>query len=246
VFRWVAGGRQPLLTGINILEGFDFYNGATLITPEFASLALALEGAGEPRLASYRKQHLFPFVEKVPFSDKWPWLERFRMGDPNIPQGRTPADPEPMQFAFADRKGAVRQVGGIICFELLYPGLVAAAARADVDFLVMLGNDTDLMDTVTLKHLQAQARVRAVETGRDLVRADLWGPSLVANRHGEVAAIVPEGEARILAASVRATKTASWFAHYPDVVPLGCSMLVLLFGIAAVVRPRAAQPQRPA
>jgi apolipoprotein N-acyltransferase len=95
---------------------------------------------------------------------------------------------------------AERHVGylqPLICYEGLFPDLVRDAVRSaeqPPDFLVNIVNDSWFGDVLENHHHESGARLRAVETGRYLVRPTLTGVSSVFDPLGrEVIRPIPIG-----------------------------------------------------
>ncbi len=84
------------------------------------------------------------------------------------------------------RAGAFR-IAPVICYEIVYPELVARGAR-DADLLVTISNDSWFGDSIgPLQHLQ-MAQMRALENGRYLIRGTNNGVSAIINYRGEILA----------------------------------------------------------
>jgi len=143
-------------------RGFDAFNSVALI------------GADS---GLYHKRRLVPFGEYVP-------LERWLRGLiaffdlPMSSFSRGPAQQAPLTVH------GVR-VAPSICYEIVYPVPVAAGA-AEAAILMTVSNDTWFGASIgPLQHLQ-MARMRALETGRPLVRATNNGVSALIDSHGAV------------------------------------------------------------
>lgn len=119
---------------------------------------VGLDRAGEV-VGIADKVDLLAFGEYVPFWDYIPPLQE-RFG-----RGLTPGDaPRAIQIAGA-------RVGVLNCYEDTLPGRALTVARQMPDFLLNATNDAWFGDTSEPRLHQTVARLRAVETRRDLVRA---------------------------------------------------------------------------
>lgn len=117
----------------------------------------------------YDKQRLVPFAES--------WLE------PGY------ADPGP----FRTLRGAM--VAPFVCYDVIFPSTLRAAALAGADLLVVLTDDSFAGSSdVPVQHLRA-ARFRAVETGLPLVLASNSGPSAAFDLAARQVAASPLGSA---------------------------------------------------
>ena len=161
---------SALLTGILQREGQDNYN--------------SVIGLGNAE-GEYRKEHLVPFGEYLPLER---WLRGaiafFDLPMPAMTPG--PSGQTPMRAA-----GTV--IGNAICYEIVYPDLVAERARHS-ELLLTVSNDTWFGESIgPLQHLQ-MARLRALENGRYVVRATSNGVTAVIDQYGRVVAQAPQFE----------------------------------------------------
>jgi apolipoprotein N-acyltransferase len=124
----------------------------------------------------FHKRHLVPFGEYVP----WPFdaiLERLVPGAGLLQPG---LDTPPVEIAGA-------RVAGLVCFEGIFPRYSRVFARAGATLLVNVVNDAWYgLSSAPHQHLAAY-QLRAVETGRSVVRAANTGISAV---------ILPDGRLR--------------------------------------------------
>lgn len=124
------------------------------------------------------KVHLVPFGEYLPFEDLMA-----RLGVGQLVAG-------PMNFDAGSERRAMSLPGGLravayICYEIIFPDLVAAPA-GEADLLVNVTNDAWFGDTPgPYQHLR-QAQLRAVETGRPLLRAANTGISALVDDRGRI------------------------------------------------------------
>jgi apolipoprotein N-acyltransferase len=129
--------------------------------------------------AAYDKIHLVPFGEFLPFEPVLSalGLKRLAHGHGSFLAG---AEPRPV-IAVA----GLPPVGGLICYEALFPGtLVQSARRPGV--LINLTNDGWFGTTTGPPAHFHQVRVRAVEEGIPVVRAANNGISGVIDPYGRV------------------------------------------------------------
>ena len=110
-----------------------------------------------------------------------PGVERTRLLRPGIGEGRGLAPgPSPTAFELGGRR-----VGGLICFEFLFPGVVAAQRRDGATLLVHAANDAMLtgggwwpmVPGVAMDQQDRMLRLRAVEYRVPIVRSTLVGGS---------------------------------------------------------------------
>lgn len=168
------GENSTLITGIpwygfsDRLEDFTFHN---------SIMAL---GNGE---GMYHKQKLVPFGEYVPLQQ---WL-RGLIGFFDLPMSEFSRGPERQSPLLVGST----TVMPYICYEVAYPDFVATNARR-ADLLITISNDGWFGDSIgPLQHLQI-ARMRALETGRYMIRGTNNGVTAIINQRGEVTESIPQ------------------------------------------------------
>ncbi|HTX23125.1 MAG TPA: apolipoprotein N-acyltransferase [Steroidobacteraceae bacterium] len=178
----------------------------------------------------YDKHHLVPFAEFFPvpgFVRNWLRL---------------------MSLPYADfTQGAAHQpplgAGGLhfattICYEDVY-GSYELPLLSRSDALVTVTNDAWFAHTAEhAQHLQI-ARMRAIEDGRDIVRAANDGVSAVIGARGEVLARAPEYRPYVLKAQITARRGLTPYAYYGNwlVIGLAATALALCLVWSRLLRP---------
>jgi len=147
-------------------------------------------GAGEDL---YAKRHLVPFGEFMPFKT---WL------GPLVKMFEVPMS----DFSRGARGDSLLDVGGYqagasICYEDAFAEEVIQALPAAA-YLINVSNDAWFGDSVAPHQHQQMARMRAVETGRDLIRATNTGISALIDSRGAITSRVPQFEAVVLRGEV--------------------------------------------
>jgi len=176
------------------------------------SMDRATEGVGW-----HDKHHLVPFTEFFPvpgFVRTWLRLMSLPYADFN----RGAAQQEPLQ-------AAGQRIAAGICYEDAYGATLLPAVRT-ATLLLNVTNDAWFgRSTARYQHLQV-SRLRAIETGRPMVRAANDGVSAVIGSRGELLAAAPEYAAYVLRADLQPrigltpyARTGNW--------PVLCLALVL-------------------
>ncbi|MFL1464743.1 apolipoprotein N-acyltransferase [Marinobacter sp. HN1S83] len=178
------GDNSTLITGIpwygfsDRAEDFTFHNSIMAI------------GNGE---GMYHKQKLVPFGEYVPLQQ---WL-RGLIGFFDLPMSsfsRGPANQSPLIA-----NGT--HIMPFICYEVAYPDFVARNAR-NTDLLLTISNDGWFGDSIgPLQHLQI-ARMRALETGRYMLRGTNNGVTAIIDHKGQLAETIPQFKRAVLTGEV--------------------------------------------
>ncbi len=115
----------------------------------------------------YDKERLVPFGEYIPFSSLLPFVDKLVAGELDLSKG---VQTRPMSKDNLD-------LGTLICYEVIFPGLVRKRVAQGADILINISNDAWFGNTsAPMQHLHLSA-LRAVEQNRYLVRATNTGIS---------------------------------------------------------------------
>ena len=162
-------------------ENAPYYNAALLVTKD------------GPVLPPYYKQRLVPFGEYVPLA---PILRMIKPISRAVPGGFTPG------AATVLLSLGTWRLGGAVCYEVVYPWIARAEARAGADVLFTLTNDAWYGRAGAQRQHWQAAVLRAVETGRPLVRAAVTGISGAVEPDGRVLVSLPAGRKGAFSAPV--------------------------------------------
>jgi apolipoprotein N-acyltransferase len=200
-------------TGTWILFGSDqyergdpprYYNAAFLVGPDGGTAGV------------YRKQHLVPFGEYVPLKRLLffvgPVVEAVADFSPGTDTALLPVDGHLVSTA--------------ICYEVVFGGLSRAAVQAGAELLTTVTNDAWYGTTSAPWQHFEQARLRAIEQGRYLVRAANTGVSGVVDAHGRVVARGDLFETTLLVHDVQLADGASLYAKMGDSFAWACAIFV--------------------
>lgn len=182
------GENSTLITGIpwygfsDRIEDFTYHN----------SIMAIGSGGG-----IYHKQKLVPFGEYVPLQQ---WL-RGLIGFFDLPMSsfsRGPANQAPLEA-----NGT--RIMPFICYEVAYPDFVATNAR-NSGMLLTISNDGWFGDSIgPLQHLQI-ARMRALETGRYMLRGTNNGVTAIIDEKGQITETIPQFERAVMTGEVYAAE----------------------------------------
>lgn len=127
----------------------------------------------------YAKRHLVPFGEYVPMREL---IMTLIPPLANLSALKTELTPGTDSALFETPWG---RIGGLICFDSIYEELALDSARDGAELLVLSSNDSWFFDSAAIYQHEAQAKLRAIETGRYLVRSGNTGISTVISDRGE-------------------------------------------------------------
>ncbi|MEG1457607.1 MAG: apolipoprotein N-acyltransferase, partial [Bacilli bacterium] len=127
----------------------------------------------------YSKRHLVPFGEYIPFKKS---LEKIipSMKDFQLMGELDPGD------GFYLQKTEHGKIGGIICFESIFPSIVRGSVNEGAELIILVSNDSWFKDSSAVYQHHKQAIMRAVENNRYIVRAANTGISSFIDNKGRV------------------------------------------------------------
>ncbi|MGH9399779.1 MAG: apolipoprotein N-acyltransferase [Thermoanaerobaculia bacterium] len=193
-----------------------------------ARIATAQGLAGHP----YRKVHLVPFGEYVPF----PRLFFF------VRQVSTAVG----EFSAAPRAGLLEanrfRIGTSVCYEVTYEGLAREETALGANLLVTISNDSWYGKAGAQEQHFAGAVLRAVENGRWMLRAAVTGISGAADERGRIAGLLsPDTKGTLPVTARLQTEQTAWTRWGYRVPPVAdvLAALVLVFGLVRRRVPKA-------
>jgi apolipoprotein N-acyltransferase len=190
-------------SGVPVVFGSDEVLGPT----EFYNAAIVIDASGEIR-GSYRKMQLVPFGEYIPVRTLLFFAQPLVEGFSDFSAGE-----ELTLLPVGDHRLSVA-----VCYEAVFPWLSREAVRRGSQLLTTITNDAWYgRSAAPYQHFQ-QARVRAVETGRYLVRAANTGISAIVDPYGRVQVQSPLFETGTYVGEVR------WLDDITPYVRLGDSL----------------------
>ena len=223
--------------GWEIMDGAKYYNSSYLV-----------DAKGIAR-DCYRKQHLVPFGEYIPFDNIFPALKKL------LPVGDscTPGDAcVVMNIPLRGDRGTL-PVSALICFEDIMPYLARRAAKGGARLLVNQSNDAWFDGSCEPRQHLAQSVFRAVENGIPLVRSANGGISGIVDPTGRTTLLTSgdkdSGFSGFLVARVFPPPADRSPTLYTRIGDRACGLPALCATIAATLflslrrRPRPAAPQ---
>lgn len=188
-----------------------------------AAISLGVSPSGH-----YAKQHLVPFGEYSPPMFRWFYdLVNIPMAD----QTRGPERQPPLALAG-------QQVAINICYEDVF-GEELIRSLPEATLMLNLSNLAWYGDSFAQpQHLQI-ARLRALETGRPMLRSTNTGMTALVMPDGHVEAVLPPFEAGALHVSVRGYQGLTPYARWGNGPAVGIALLFLGVTVLAGRRRRA-------
>ncbi|HBS25754.1 MAG TPA: apolipoprotein N-acyltransferase [Gammaproteobacteria bacterium] len=171
----------------------------------------------------YLKRHLVPFGEYIPFRNSLTWLkDMVELPSSDLSAGKVANTLSVGEF----------KVASSICYEDAY-GSEVADMLPEANFLVNVSNDAWFGDSLAPhQHLEI-SRMRALETGRPLLRATSTGISAIVDHRGQIQSTSPQFELHVLKGSITPRTGATPYVIWQDklivilmLISLGAGLLL--------------------
>jgi apolipoprotein N-acyltransferase len=188
-------------------------------------------GVARPQL--YRKRHLVPFGETIPLEPVVGWFIRKVLSIPIANQAS--GDPTPPVLEVAGQRVAVN-----ICYEDAFGAEIRVQA-ADATLLVNVTNDAWYgRSLAALQHNQIAA-MRALETGRPLLRATNTGITSAIGHDGREIARLPWFTRGILEVEITGRQGVTPYVRFGDALAVALALAVFMVAAVAARRDGAAK-----
>jgi apolipoprotein N-acyltransferase len=194
-----------ILVGVPEFDGKNYYN--------------SVLGFGAAPVQIFRKSHLVPFGEFIPLKPFGPWLVHQVLNIP-LDDFMSGADNQAL-LAVAGQKLALA-----VCYEDAF-GEEMIRQLPQATMLVNVSNDAWFGDSVApWQHLQI-ARMRALETGRTMLRATNTGVTAILDQHGKTVKLAPQLEVTRLDGTAQGFSGATPYVRGGNIPVLLITVLML-------------------
>jgi apolipoprotein N-acyltransferase len=210
---WVLSGSIGIRnTQMSPAGATEIYNSGALVSP-----------AGE-WTSRYDKTHLVPFGEYVPFKRIFAFAGGLtkEVGDFSAGTSRAPLD-----------AGGTR-LGVFICYESIFPDEVRQSANQGAQVFVNISNDGWYGDSGAYAQHLKQARMRAVENARWLLRDTNTGVTASIDPYGRIIASVPRKVRTALVAPYALSNETTSYTRHGDWFAFACAIICV---VALFIRP---------
>lgn len=133
-----------------------------------------------------------------------------------------------------------------ICFESIFPDVTRTLMRNGAQILAVITNDAWFDGTAGPAQHAAHAVLRAVESGRWVVRAANTGLSMVIDPAGRVRATIPAGREGVLSTPVAMLSAPTPYARWGDLFAWAGLLVLLLVGAPHLAGAVSRERMRPA
>lgn len=170
----------------------------------------------------YHKRRPVPFGEYLPWADLFelliPALTEINMLSRNVDAGEG-------SNLFHTEAGTL---GGLICFDSIYPSLARKSVGDGAELILLATNDTWFDGSFGKRLHLSHARLRAIESGRTVLRAANTGYSAIIDEKGQVYASVPCDESGYVTAIAHTHTHTTPYVLMGDVIVYLAAAFVLL------------------
>jgi apolipoprotein N-acyltransferase len=209
---WVVAGNVGSEPGGSPSQNATtIFNSASLVSP-----------SGE-WVARYDKMHLVPFGEYVPFKELLGFAGGLTKEVGDFTAGTTRL---PLQAG--DEK-----IGIFICYESIFPDEIRQFAKSGAQVLVNISNDGWYGDSGAYAQHLKQARMRAIENDRWLMRDTNTGATAVIDPYGRITQTVPRKVRTSLVANYGLVNDATFYTRHGDWLAYACAIISLAALIAS-------------
>jgi apolipoprotein N-acyltransferase len=192
----------------------QIFNSATLVSPN-----------GEWG-ARYDKIHLVPFGEYVPFKELFFFAGGLTKEVGDFSHG---ASREPLP-------AGNQKLGVFICYESIFPDDIRQFANNGAQVFVNISNDGWYGDSGAYAQHLKQARMRAVENGRWLLRDTNTGVTASIDPYGRVVTSSPRKLRNVLEAPYALSAGTTFYTRHGDWLAYACAIISLgaiVFSVAS-------------
>ena len=201
---WIVAGNVGVENaGAPSQNAATVFNSASLVSPD-----------GE-WIARYDKVHLVPFGEYVPFKE---WLGF--AGGLTKEVGEFSRGVSRLQLQAGDVK-----LGVFICYESIFPDEVRRFAKSSAQVFVNISNDGWYGDSGAYAQHLKQARMRAIENDRWLLRDTNTGVTAAIDPYGRVVQSVPRKTRTALEANYAVINDTTFYTRHGDWLAYACAII---------------------
>ncbi len=181
-------------------------NSAVLLSPEGNIVSI------------YDKIHLVPYGEYVPLRRFFPFIEKLTAGAGDFLPGQKTVV---MKTPYA-------KIGNLICYEIIFPGLVRKFAERGANILVTITNDAWFGRTSAPYQHFAMAVFRAIENRVPVVRAANTGISGFIDAKGRIIDKSDIFVEAVLTENISVGNKKSFYTRYGDLFAYACIIVSVL------------------
>jgi len=213
-------------TGTSLLFGAVMAKNQTARSSDLTNSAVLLDKEGRKSYV-YDKIHLVPFGEYVPLRKVLFFIDKMVVGIGDYVPGT--------QYLQADTE--MGRFSTLVCYEVIFPGLVRKFYARGGDFIVTITNDAWFGNTAGPYQHFSMAVFRAIENRKPLVRAANTGISGFIDSNGGILAQSGLFDRQVLTYTLKTDSTMTFYTKFGDLFSFFCIVIsIILLGNIVVPR----------
>ena len=172
----------------------------------------------------YHKSKLVPGVERMPFPGVFKYFEKYAI-DMGGTTGSLGTQEE--RTVFNDELLGVK-LAPAVCYESIYSDFMADYVRAGADLICVITNDGWWDDTPGHRQHLSYAKLRAIETRKQVVRSANTGISCFIDEFGNISQPLPYWEFGVINQDVQINSSRTLFVRFGDIISYASVFLTAL------------------
>ncbi len=192
---------------------------------ELTNSVILLDPEGKKSF-TYDKIHLVPFGEYVPLRSILFFVDKLVAGIGDYVPGRQYIRAETEQGSF----------GTIICYEVIFPGLVRKFFATGGDFIVTITNDAWFGKTAGPYQHFSMAVFRAIENRKPVIRAANTGISGFIDSNGRIMSTSGLFTREILTENITTDGSLSFYSRFGDLFSYLCIVISIIMAVNLFMR----------
>ncbi|MBI5639632.1 MAG: apolipoprotein N-acyltransferase [Nitrospirae bacterium] len=206
--------------GTHLLFGSVLVKERSLEKTLLSNSAVLLDKGGKT-IYIYDKLHLVPFGEYVPLRSILFFIDKLVTGIGDYIPGSS----------YVRAGTEFGSFGTLICYEVIFPGLVRKFYTKGGDFIVNITNDAWFGRTAGPYQHFSMAVFRAIENRKPLIRAANTGISGFIDSSGRILSRTELFERRVLTGTVKTDNTLTFYTKYGDLFSYLCIVIFIILSI---------------
>ncbi len=191
----------------------------------------ALQLDSSDRIQVYHKSKLVVGSEKMPYIDKFPFLEKLSLNLGGT-TGTLGTQPERTVFSRSDSREAT---GVAICYESIYGEFFTGYVKKGANFMTVITNDGWWRNTPGYRQHVSYASLRAIETRRSLAHSANTGISALINQKGQRIIQTRWWEPASLNGIINLNDKLTFYVKYGDYTGRISVVIMLLIGLYSLI-----------
>lgn len=184
----IANVREPgdftLIYGVNELEAVEEQDGSLMRKPDGKAYNSMAVMSPQDDLQTFRKHHLVIFGETIPFVDTIPFLKKIYEMQAGVQYGGSFSSGTSFEPLPALAGGKTIGIIPSVCFEDTVPRLLRRFVKPGPQVIVNVTNDGWFKESKAAQQHFANARFRAIELRRPMIRCANTGVSALLTSTG--------------------------------------------------------------